>query len=441
MDKLILQSSKIGDIINILPLALHWSKQGHKVGIMACSEFSEILDGVSYVEKVVFDGKPWELERAHAEAIKICPNVISTTVNGPFEEVRKITYEPAGQANAVTDSFSREAWMLAKELQWWGAVPLVIDKRDAAREEALLPKNWRRAGLKKKICLLSLNSVSSPFPYAALVKEMLTLKFPKFHFIDLAEIRAERFYDLLGLYEIAHCLVTVDTGHLHLAAATPKLPVMALVQDEPTYWFGTAWRPQHVFHCRYHDFPRRALELFTAIEDAGLINCGVDEYSDDSLLVYFGGVREPNIYFGEMAIQPGSCFRDSSNVLGDSMRFPMLRNAIRMFLHNPLEREVWLACHDTIIDPKVFPTLIAGIVFPTVKQGPSYAYRMNRKNGADEFFPAIDLFAAQVSFWIKILPEVPDMVMDNTPVWAIALGEIFKKHGAKEIGGIYRYEN
>jgi hypothetical protein len=72
---------------------------------------------------------------------------------------------------------------------------------------------------------------------------------------------------------------------------------------------------------------------------------------------------------------------------------------------------------------------------------PSYAYRMNRKNGVDEFFPAIDLFAAPVSFWIKILPEVPDMVMDNTPVWAIALGEIFKKHGAKEIGGIYRNEN
>jgi hypothetical protein len=427
LDKLYCCLGKNGDLLNLAPLCKLASDRGQKVGVMVAKEFESLLDGFSYIEKVVYDGPYYEIEKALEQAKAICPDAISIQTNGPVEEVRKATYEPAGQANAITDSFSRESWMLAKELQWWGAVPLVIDKRDAAREEALLPKNWRRAGLKKKICLLSLSSVSSPFPYAALVKEMLALKFPKFHFIDLAEIRAERFYDLLGLYEIAHCLVTVDTGHLHLAAATPKLPVMALVQDEPTYWFGTAWRPQHVFHCRYHDFPRRALELFQAIERVESLTS-----NDGTLCVYFGGIREVNLFFDEMAIQPGSCVRDSVNVLGDTLRFPMLRNAIRMFLHNKTGREVILTTHDTLIDP---------MEFPATRTEPCYAYRMNRKNGVDEFFPAIDLFAAPVSFWIKILPEVPDMVMDNTPVWAIALGEIFKKHGAKEIGGIYRNDN
>lgn len=427
LDKLYICLSKNGDVLNLIPLCKLAADRGDRVGMMVCEEFIGVLDGVSYIEKVSFAGKPWELERACEEATKLCSNVISTTVNGPVEEVRKITYEPAEQANAVTDSFCREAWHLAKELQWWGAVPLVIDKRDSAREELLLPKNWRRAGAKKKICLLALQSVSSPFPYASLVKEMLTLKFPNFNFIDLSEIKAERFYDLLGLYEIAHCLVTVDTGHLHLAAATPKLPVMALVQDEPSYWFGTAWRPQHVFHCRYHDFPRRALELFTAIE-----NIEQREENKTNLNVYFGGIRHFNASCPEMAIQPGSCFRDSSNVLGDSLRFPMLRNAIRMFLHNSSDCDVVLKCHDTETDS-------TGLGWERRK--PHYAYRMNRKNGVDEFFPAIDLFIAPVSFWIKILPEVPDMVMDNTPVWAIALGEIFKKHGAKETFGIFRNEN
>lgn len=427
LDKLYVCGGKIGDVLNAAPLCKLAADRGQKAGMMVAREFSDLLDGFSYIEKVVYDGPYYEVEKALEQAKAICPDAISVQTNGPVDEVRKSTYEPAGQSNAVTDSFNREAWHLAKELQWWGAVPLVIDKRDTAREEALLPKNWRRAGLKKKICLLSLQSMSSPFPYAALVKEMLTLKFPKFHFIDLAEIRAERFYDLLGLYEIAHCLVTVDTGHLHLAAATPKLPVMALVQDEPTYWFGTAWRPQHVFHCRYRDFPRRALELFTAIE-----RLEWNPPQEGTLGVYFGGVRARGLLFDDMAIQPGSCFRDSSNVLGDSMRFPMLRNAIRMFLHNHADRAIALMCHDTLIDSD------AGR--PHWKT-PSYAYRMNRKNGVDEFFPAIDFFCAKVSFWIKILPEIPDMVMDNTPVWAIALGEIFKKHGAKEIGGIYRYDN
>lgn len=427
LDKLYICLSKNGDVLNLIPLCKLASDRGERVGMMVCEEFIGVLDGVSYIEKICFSGKPWELEKAHAEAIKLCPNVISTTVNGPVEEVRKITYEPAGQANAVTDSFCREAWHLAKELQWWGAIPLIIDKRDAAREAALLPKNWKRAGLKKKICLIALNSVSSPFPYAELVKEMLALKFPNFNFIDLSEIRAERFYDLLGLYEIAHCLVTVDTGHLHLAAATPKLPVMALVQDEPSYWFGTAWRPQHVFHCRYHDFPRRALELFVAIE-----NLKWPFYKERSLAVYFGGIRQPDAFFDDLPIQPGSCFRDSANVLGDSMRFPMLRNVIRMFLHNHADRQIMLTLHDVEIGHSEIRNAL---------NGPCYAYRMNLRNGIDEFFPAIDLFAAPVSFWIKILPEVPDMVMDNTPVWAIALGEIFKNHGAKETWGIYRNDS
>lgn len=424
MDKLYLQLAKSGDLINILPLAYADSQKGLKVGIMACAEFADVLDGCSYVEKVVFSGRQWELSKALDEAKKLCANVICTQTNGPVEQVLKCTYEPAGQKSAITDSFNREAWKLSGRLIEWGTIPLVFDKRDKEREKLLMPKGWFGAGKKKRIMLVSADSKSSPFPYKDLLLELLHLKYPTFNIIDLSTIRAERFYDLLGLYEAAHCIVSVDTGHLHLAYAVPNLPVMALVQDRQLYWHGSAWRPQHHFHCRYHDFPTRALEMFTAIE-----NLSCEEYPDKVFVnAYHGGIREHDAmrYF---PIQPGACHRDSVNVLQDKERHPMLRNVVRMVLRAiPAGRFIILTRPDTKISDIAVKT-----------EGCFYAYRMNRKDGHDTFAPIVDLFAAPVEFWKKILPEIPDLVMGLDGMWSRVLLELFKANGAKEIEGIYRH--
>jgi hypothetical protein len=420
MDKLYIQLSRLGDILGILPMAYADAQKGLKVGVMVCSEFSSVLDGCSYVEKVEFPGKPWEIEKAVAEAKKLCANVICTQVNGPVAEVAKCTYAPAGQTNAVTDSFNREAWKVAGRLIEWGTHPLVFDKRDKVREGGWLPPATK--GGKKKIILVSPGSTSSPFPYRELLMELLRLNYPKFNIIDLSTIRAERFYDLLGLYEAAHCLVSVDTGHLHLAFAVPSLPVMAIVQDQPLYWHGSAWRPQHHFHCRYHDFPTRALELFTAINK---LTCS--EPRTFALHVYPGAVRDNNIMVS-FPIQPGACHRDSLNVLQDKERHPMLRNVVRMFLQSPSLHIACLTRKDTAI------TLDRDLL--TV--APCYAYRMNRKGGNDTFAPIVDLFAATTEFWKAILPEIPDLVMGEDAFWSRVLVEIFKAKGAKEVEGIYR---
>jgi hypothetical protein len=426
MDKLYLQLAKSGDLINILPLAYADSQKGLKVGIMACAEFADVLDGCSYVEKVVFSGRQWELSKALDEAKKLCANVICTQTNGPVEQVLKCTYEPAGQKSAITDSFNREAWKLSGRLIEWGTIPLVFDKRDKEREKLLMPKGWFGKGKKKRIMLVSADSKSSPFPYKDLLMELLHLKYPTFNIVDLSTIKAERFYDLLGFYESAHCLVSVDTAHLHLAYAVPTLPVMALVQDRQLYWHGSAWRPQHHFHCRYHDFPTRALEMFTAIENARSTTLA------HFVQVFYGSIpKENDDSCWQFAIQPGSCHRDSVNVLQDKERHPMLRNIVRMFLLKFTEGSVALTRHDTVILSSC----------PIVKNAehPSYAYRMNRKDGLDTFAPIVDLFAAPVEFWKKILPEIPDLVMGLDGMWSRVLLELFKANGAKEIEGIYRH--
>jgi len=420
MNKLIVQLSKTGDVIGLLPMAKILSDKGVRVGIMACKPFSDVLDGVSYVEKVVFDGQSWEIEKAVTLAKTLCKDVVVTMTNGKKEDIQKFAYDVAGQTGAVTDSFARESWKLAGMLPDWGRYPLVFDKRNAEREAQYLPKG------KKKTILYATKCESSPFPYGELLVELLRLKYPKCNLVDLSAIKAERIYDLLGLFESAHCLVTVDTAHLHLAAAVPSLPVMALIQDTPLYWHGTAWRPQHHFHCRYKDFPRRALELFEAIEDFQLTK------RVDPMIVQPAPVKangNDNWFF----IQDGSCHRDAVNSVGDNTHFPMLRNVIIMALMKATSpaQAIILTANGTKLE-------IGKLAWPTE---PSYAYRMIRKDGKDTFFPVVDLFAGTVDFWRKIFPLIPDVVMATDGFWSRILLEIFKMNNAVEIGGVYRNAN
>jgi hypothetical protein len=433
MDKCYIQLSKLGDILGILPIAYAAHLRGEKVGVMASAEYSNILDGCGYLEKVVFDDKPWQIEKAVTEAKKLCLNVVCTMTNGPVKTVEKFCYEPAGQKGAEADSFCRESFKLAGCLKEWGKTPLIFDQRDKTREAALLAEfNLLRAGRKKRLMLISVGSPSSssPFPYRNLLLELVTLKYGKdYRIINLADVKAHRFYDLLALYEMAHCLITVDTSHLHLAAAVPSLPVMALIQDKPIYWHGSAWRPQHHFFCRYRDFPWRALELFTAIE-----NIGTKQISN-ILHCYHGSVRG-NDFARYFPIQYGACRRDSANVLGDKEHLPMLQDSIRMIMQAAKPDDfIVLTREDTKISS------FYGKDFPVDKNPASYAYRMNRdKDGNDTFVPAIDLFAAPVGFWVEIFNEIPDIVMGLDNYWGRLLMEIFRKHGAVEIEGIYRNE-
>jgi hypothetical protein len=427
VDKILVQTSKLGDILGVIPICYAAHLRGERYGIMASSEYSDVLEGCSYLDKISFIGKPWLIKEAVEEARKLCPSVVVTQINGPIESIKEFSYKPAGQETAKTDSFIREPWQLAGFMKEWGKVPLIFDRRDKERESEWIPKQVGRYK-RKPVILLSAGSISSPFLYKDLLVEMVNLKYGKdFNVIDLAEIKAHRFYDLLGLYEMAHCLITVDTAHLHLAAAVPTLPVMALIQDRPLYWHGTAWRPQHHFYCRYRDFPRRALELFTAINK--LSHC--KDATNNIIHVYHGGVKEDN-GVRNFAIQPGSCRRDSMNCLNDKEHFPMLQDVLRMTMQVAKP-------NDCIILTQTGTNFEHGVSDMSGK--PCYAYRMNRdKNGNDRFFPATDMFAAPVDFWVKIFGEIPDVVLDNAPVWGRILQEIFKSHGAVEVEGIFRNE-
>ena len=245
--KLFLQLGRAGDVINVLPLALeHKSRTGEIPLFMVAKEFAHVLDGVSYVEPVVFDG-PFE------QVVVAAYNARKLTEDISFCQI----YGRGVKATQACTSFAREAWEQGRSVRPWGTLPLVFDRRDPLREKALVDRVIGPKVDDRPIVLLALTGHSSPFPFRKLFGRYLETYYgDRFRFLDLGEVRAERFFDLLGIFELARLLITIDTGHLHLAAAVPELNVLTLITREPTTWHGSPWRSQHVGRIYYDEFHR-----------------------------------------------------------------------------------------------------------------------------------------------------------------------------------------
>jgi hypothetical protein len=95
----------------------------------------------------------------------------------------------------------------------------------------------------------------------------LRREFGKTHqIVNLDRVKAHRVYDMLGLYDHAAALVSIDTVHLHLSRAS-NVPVFALARDYPTRWHGTPHQERFAFHCRYGDYPKREDEMMVALRE------------------------------------------------------------------------------------------------------------------------------------------------------------------------------
>lgn len=428
--KTYIQLGRVGDILNVLPLLYADFKRGEKQGLMVAKEFAGLLDGISYVDPVVFDGRDFDIGGGVLLAEKLGLPWVCTQVQGPREACEQFVWGPANMTGGMTPSFQQEAFRACGRLKEWNDdLPLVFDRRNPEREAELIEKVFpRRPGKHKRAILVASDGVSSPFPYKKLLWGILELAFGKtFQLVDLGKFRLDHFHDFLGLYEKAHCLVTIDTGPLHLARAIPSLPVIALTADKPHLWNGSAWQPQHVFYCRYSDFPERAMDMVKAIEAPKV---GKDEF-----------VHVWNAYEGKIApyfpctfptpIELGACGRDSQNTLKDDKRFPYLKDALKMGLAR---------CKPNGFVCLTRPDTDCGTSFDTKwtpfrGERPIYAYRIDRNGGGDMFHPVIDLLCAKKEFWTEHMKEIPDLILGNDYYWSNVLWAMFKKYGAQDVTG------
>lgn len=430
--KTYVQLGRYGDIMNMLPLLYtDWRKSDRKEksAMMVAKEFAPILEGVSYVEPVVFDGSYWELGNAIDQCKREGRDWVCTQVNGPKEAVLEFVYKPAKQTNALTTSFQKEMWRVCDRLgEWDQRAPLVFDRRSPEREAELVQKLQPKHN---PYILLSTSGSSSPFPYPYLLKLLLNLKFKKqYDIIDISYIVADRIYDLLQLYEGAYCLVATDSAPLHLARACPELPVCAITNDQPILWNGSSWQPQHIWYCRYSDFPFRCHEMLDSITVLP------EKMAQDHTKVIhiWSEYHKPGHDIAKCAWYPlpikrGICGRDTANTLKDPQRHPYLRDVIRMGIQAARDGDfICITRPDT-----QFPKHFEQTLFPFEA---AYAYRITvNKHGAGEHSPIVDMFFARKSYWQDILPEVPDLVFGNDYFWPHVLWALFREHKATDVSG------
>ncbi len=421
MSKLYVIQGRAGDLICQLPM-LHadYKKTGSKTRAMIAKEFAGVLDGCSYVEPIIFDGDYRELGKAVKLARTMSDDVVVTSIHGSKEDVEKLAYGQIGQKTASAENFQQEAWKLAGRLDdWHECLPLVFDRRNPEREDRLLRANgFKNKGHRKPVILLAVDGgLTAPFPYAHLLKELVTLKFGKdYRVIDVPMVEQPdgRIYDLLALYENAALLIAIDSQCLHLAMACPKLPVFALANDRPTLWHGAAWRPNHLWFCRYHDWPERAVEMCRAIGSLEL-----SKPQGEFVSVQFSPekpVRIPTAWPHYVDVTRGMCGRDADG-------FPFVKDVIRMGLQR--------AGDLTPVSLTRFGCVFNESNPCKVPRGTFFAYRIQK----GQFHPIVDLFSAPRAFWKKIMPEIPDLILDDGSEWGEALMVIFRKYGAVDSTG------
>jgi hypothetical protein len=242
---------------------------------MVAKAFAPILDGFSFLEPVVFNGDWMDAIMATFQARKMTPDVRIAQICG------KGLVNPRNSS-----SFARESWAAAGAKVPWGTLPLVVDQRSPEREALVLEQ---AAPDGRPLVLLSLGGVSSPFHRGQSTEFAIRQRLgTDFQILNLEDIRVPRLFDLLGLYEMAHCIVTTDTATLHLAHAVPGLPVVSLITRAPNRWHGSPWRPAHVGRIFYDELPERTDHLIERIRNARradltprIVHCWADFRTDE----------------------------------------------------------------------------------------------------------------------------------------------------------------
>jgi hypothetical protein len=217
---LAVQLGRIGDLLNILP-PCRWLGIKH---VLVHPQFETALRGQSYVEPVLWEGDIENLRAAVERAQTLAQKVVVPQLFGRLQ--------PEGLPSRFRPSFVQDQWDRLKPGlgDFWGRLPLVFDQRSAERERQLVSA----VADARPLLLVNLSSTSSPCSswYQKALWAYLREKWTQFALVDVGMLRPVAYCDLLGLYDKAVGLITVDTASLHLAVGCPTLPVFRFIRPD-----------------------------------------------------------------------------------------------------------------------------------------------------------------------------------------------------------------
>lgn len=241
---------KLGDIFSALPCVhQEYKRTGKPVDLIVSKQYASAVEGVDYIKPIIWNGHWQDLTGAIRFAKKQYQKVIVPQTYGKELPIQK-----------RAPSFQGDSYLRSGMASEWDNLELV------------LPRPANTAELVKthlgghKTILLADKSESSAFPHEAELLKTLAYNFSQTHkVVKLSEIKLPNIKDFLALYDAADLIVTIDTVHLHLSAAS-KTPVVAFATDKPELWHGSAWKKRFTFYARYSEFESRKDEMVKAVE-------------------------------------------------------------------------------------------------------------------------------------------------------------------------------
>lgn len=265
----IVQLGCFGDLLLLFPaFKLMFEQTRIEPTVMVAREYSSVFDGISYAT-------PWEVSltwwRGTTQAKRkaemrfdhvIVPqywndiDAVDTLAQSPVKGQR--TWRAHGRTWKVeseTPDFGTAMWnRLGFTRAQMMSEPLVLDRRSPEREEELAKRYLQS---RRRTLLYNFTGICSPFGYVPEMMRLLSEYRTRFNLVDIGKIKAHRIYDLLGLYDRAAGLITIDTATCHLAPAS-KVPTIWFTVDST----GTSVpRGTVALHCKYSETPKRLGEI------------------------------------------------------------------------------------------------------------------------------------------------------------------------------------
>jgi len=452
MAKVHLNLGRYGDVCAFLPvLKNECDETGEKPRLIISKDYADILEGVSYVDPIIFDGPFEDISGALNFAKGLGTDVVTSQVVGIPDIVVSQVYGNAHAPKIICDSFQQDAWRLANKLELWPKQPkLVFDKRDKKREKRL----YKCIPTLKPWVVVSSGGNSSPFPYNDLLWEVLNHSLREFHVIDLSKIKAEKFFDLLGIMDHPNtaAMILTDSGPLHLAYATEK-PIHAIATDSPSLWHGAAWKPSYASYTRYKNFPRDLVRILDLIRKPP-----AKPRHENIIHVYqstpwaTGDEKRRNavaakswegIGWVDCGLDDNCFVRTAAEMVPDeTKRIPMIKEMLRLACVGRIDTDVLILTNtDTCVATNVLQRIQGTL--------PAYAYRndfakLNSTIADDEIangekYAGCDFFAMRVGWWRKNHQLFPDMVLGRHS-WDRILRELIKISQGREIENLIYHE-
>lgn len=268
---------RFGDLILLLPAFLELKRRtGLKPIVYVSRHYASVLEGVSYATPEIvnedwYDGMPAARRMAQAKyggaivpawwadpdtATDILLDIRDAGVRILQSHGRQWGVDCSANPDFGTSMWRRAGFTRQEML----TLPLVFDRRSGAREELLYRTHVHDAA--KPLLLYNFTGCSSPFGYTPELMRLLQPYRSRFFMLDLGVLKAARIYDLLGLYDRAAGLLTIDTATAHLAPASRVPAIWFTVCN----WGKSVPRGNCALHVPYDETPRRLTEVSATLE-------------------------------------------------------------------------------------------------------------------------------------------------------------------------------